>query len=225
MFIKRNYLQPVFRSLFFAEDSSKAWLRVRWWNDRLLSRMNKFLRSVAFRLWSAKYLIRFYFPSFPFKDTCKFYYYIFNVIYKSIYIYKKKKKNRNETGPGYRSILSKARDKSLRVEPWRERERDCTFTIPDIPPLHGRKGRSGGFSRGKRIKGLISRLGGSSRSRPEPHRTRPRATPCPLRVASIYRHRDRVEIKGYSATLCYTILYTPQFYIYIPVGREIKPIT
>lgn len=143
------------------------------------------------------------------------------MLYINQYIYKKKKKNRNETGPGYRSILSKARDKSLRVEPWRERERDCTFTIPDIPPLHGRKGRSGGFSRGKRIKGLISRLGGSSRSRsrPEPHRTRPRATPCPLRVASIYRHRDRVEIKGYSATLCYTILYTPQNFIYIYIYR------
>lgn len=93
MFIKRNYLQPVFRSLFFARDSSKAWLRVRWWNDRLLSKMNKFLRSVAFRLWSAKYLIRFYFPSFPFKDTCKFYYYIFNIyIYQQIRLQKKEKR-------------------------------------------------------------------------------------------------------------------------------------
>lgn len=107
----------------------------------------------------------------------------------------------------------------MRVQPWRKRERDCTFTIPDIPPWHGWKRRSGGFSRGKRIKGLISRLGGSSRSRSwaEPHRTRPRATlaPCPLCVASIYRHRDRVEIKGYSAMPWYTILYIPHRYIYI----------
>lgn len=158
------------------------------------------------------------------------------IIYKSIYKSLDKypsSKRKEETGPGYRSILSKARDKSLRVQPWRKRERDCTFTIPDIPPWHGWKRRSGGFSRGKRIKGLISRLDGSSRSRSwaEPHRTRPRATlaPCPLRVASIYRHRDRVEIKGYSAMPWYTILYIPHRYIYtytyILVGREIKPIT
>lgn len=150
-------------------------------------------------------------------------------IYSSTYISldryskKKEKEKRKRARISFHSY-PKSRDKSLRVEPWRKRERDCTFTIPDIPPWHGWKGRSGGFSRGKRIKGLISRLGSSSRTRTAQYtatcHSASVSTLCRLYLSALGSGGN----KGlrYHA-MVYDTIYT--IHIYVLVGREIKPIT
>lgn len=153
--------------------------------------------------------------------------YIHLHIYRSTDIrFLKKRKGETKEGEDFVPFYPKSRDKSLRVEPWRKRERNCTFTIPDIPPWHGWKGRSGGFSRGKRIKGLISRLGSSSRSRT---RTAQYTATChSASVSTLCRlYLSALGSGGNKGlryhAMVYDTIYT--IHIYVLVGREIKPIT